>query len=157
MGTSFDGFLENVKSALASAKGDVSSFADFTEETIAEALLNSFMYKDLAKAIEPLYNELSEHMIDGTADKTYLENWKSRFQQAMEAANARLDEIAETTGIDIYAGGGGTTQTGRSGGFEAMTQEQGDQTGRAFHVRPDSLGLNGREPGGCFREYGQCG
>ncbi len=125
MGTSFDRFLENVKSALASAKGDVSSFADFTEETIAEALLNSFMYKDLAKAIEPLYNELSEHMIDGTADKTYLENWKSRFQQAMEAANARLDEIAETTGIDIYAGGGGTTQTGRSGGFEAMTQEQG--------------------------------
>ena len=125
MGTSFDGFLENVKSALASAKGDVSSFADFTEETIAEALLNSFMYKDLAKAIEPLYNELSEHMIDGTADKTYLENWKSRFQPAMEAANARLDEIAETTGIDIYAGGGGTTQTGRSGGFEAMTQEQG--------------------------------
>lgn len=125
MGTSFDGFLDNVKSALASAKGDVSSFADFTEETIAEALLNSFMYKDLAKAIEPLYNELSEHMIDGTADKTYLENWKSRFQQAMEAANARLDEIAETTGIDIYAGGGGTTQTGRSGGFEAMTQEQG--------------------------------
>jgi hypothetical protein len=125
MGTSFDGFLENVKSALASAKGDVSSFADFTEETIAEALLNSFMYKDLAKAIEPLYNELSEHMIDGTADKTYLENWKSRFQQAMEAANARLDEIAETTGIDIYAGGGGITQTGRSGGFEAMTQEQG--------------------------------
>lgn len=125
MGTSFDGFLENVKSALASAKGDVSSFADFTEETIAEVLLNSFMYKDLAKAIEPLYNELSEHMIDGTADKTYLENWKSRFQQAMEAANARLDEIAETTGIDIYAGGGGTTQTGRSGGFEAMTQEQG--------------------------------
>ena len=125
MGTSFDGFLENVKSALASAKGDVSSFADFTEETIAEALLNSFMYKDLAKAIEPLYNELSEHIIDGTADKTYLENWKSRFQQAMEAANARLDEIAETTGIDIYAGGGGTTQTGRSGGFEAMTQEQG--------------------------------
>lgn len=125
MGTSFDGFLENVKSALASAKGDVSSFADFTEETIAEALLNSFMYKDLAKVIEPLYNELSEHMIDGTADKTYLENWKSRFQQAMEAANARLDEIAETTGIDIYAGGGGTTQTGRSGGFEAMTQEQG--------------------------------
>lgn len=125
MSTSFDGFLENVKSALASAKGDVSSFADFTEETIAEALLNSFMYKDLAKAIEPLYNELSEHMIDGTADKTYLENWKSRFQQAMEAANARLDEIAETTGIDIYAGGGGITQTGRSGGFEAMTQEQG--------------------------------
>ena len=125
MGTSFDGFLENVKSALASAKGDVSSFADFTEETIAEALLNSFMYKDLAKAIEPLYNELSEHMIDGTADKTYLENWKSRFQQAMEAANARLDEIAETTGIDIYVGGGDTTQTGRSGGFEAMTQEQG--------------------------------
>ena len=43
----------------------------------------------------------------------------------MEAANARLDEIAETTGIDIYAGGGGTTQTGRSGGFETMTQEQG--------------------------------
>jgi hypothetical protein len=98
MGTSFDGFLENVKSALASAKGDVSSFADFTEETIAEALLNSFMYKDLAKAIEPLYNELSEHMIDGTADKTYLENWKSRFQQAMEPLMPDLTRLQKPPG-----------------------------------------------------------
>lgn len=124
MGTSFDGFLENVKSSLASARGDVSDFADFTEDTIAQALLNSFMYKDLAKAIEPLYDELSEHLVDGTADKAYLENWKNRFQAAMEAANDRLEDIAETTGIDVFDDSG-TSQTGRSGGFEAMTQEQG--------------------------------
>lgn len=124
MGTSFDSFLENVKSALASARGDVGDFADFTEDTIAEALLNSFMYKDLAKAIEPLYDELSEHMVDGTADKAYLDNWKNRFQAAMEAANDRLEDIAETTGIDVFDDSG-TSQSGRSGGFEAMTQEQG--------------------------------
>lgn len=86
--------------------------------------MNSFMYKDLAKAIEPLYDELSEHMVDGTADKAYLDNWKNRFQAAMEAANDRLEDIAETTGIDVFDDSG-TSQSGRSGGFEAMTQEQG--------------------------------
>ncbi len=124
MGVNFDGFLSNVKDALKEARGDIKSFAQFTEDTIAEALLNAFMYQELADMIEPLYNELSESLINGTADKTYLDNWKNRFQDVMSNANSRLDEIAKATGIDVFSGSG-SSQSGKAGGFSAMSQEQG--------------------------------
>ncbi len=124
MGVSFDGFLSNVKSALLEAKGDVGSFATFTKKAISEALINSFMYQDLAKVIEPLYNELSKSMVDGTADRTYLENWKNQFENAMSAANGRLNVIAEATGIDLYSTSD-SSQSGQAGTFTTMSQEQG--------------------------------
>lgn len=124
MGVNFDGFLSNVKDALKEARGDIKSFAQFTEDTIAEALLNAFMYQELANMIEPLYNELSESLINGTADETYLDNWKNRFQDVMSNANSRLDEIAKATGIDVFSGSG-SSQSGKAGGFSAMSQEQG--------------------------------
>lgn len=124
MGVNFDGFLSNVKDALKEARGDIKSFAQFTEDTIAEALLNAFMYQELANMIEPLYNELSKSLINGTADETYLDNWKNRFQDVMSDANSRLDEIAKATGIDVFSGSG-SSQSGKAGGFSAMSQEQG--------------------------------
>ena len=122
MGTSFDGFLSNVKNALRDAQGDISKFADFTEETISEALLNAFMYQHLATALEPLYNDLSEHLINGTADKEYLATWKELFQNMMGEQWSELETMAEEMGIDIFSG---MSQSGKSGSFAAMSQEQG--------------------------------
>ena len=123
MGVSFDSFLSNAKDALKAMRGDVSKLGEFTEDTLANAILNGFMYKDLAKVLEPLYNELSEHLIAGTADKAYLENWKLRFEQAMSAANDRLDGIADAAGIDLDTAG--SSQSGKSGTYTAMSQDQG--------------------------------
>ncbi len=123
MGTSFDGFLSGARDQLLSMRGDISGLGRFTEETLGNAILNGFMYKDLAKVLEPLYNDLSEHLIEGTADKSYIENWKQRFEQAMTAANERLDDIADATGIDIDPAG--ASQSGKSGVYTAMSQEQG--------------------------------
>lgn len=123
MGTSFDGFLTNVRNALRDARGDVNKFADFTEDTIAEALLNAFMYKHLAKSLEPLYNDLSEHLIDGTADSSYLATWKESFQNLMASETEALKELGAELGIDIFSGG--TSQSGKAGAFSAMSQEQG--------------------------------
>ena len=124
MGVSFDSFLSNSRDTLKAMRGDIRSLGEFTEDTISEALLNAFMYKDLAKALEPLYDELSEHLIDGTADRNYLENWKRRYEAAMNAANDRLDAISEATGIEI-GDSSGTSQSAKAGGFAAMTQDQG--------------------------------
>lgn len=123
IGTSFDGFLTNVRNALRDARGDMSQFADFTEGVISEALLNAFMYRQLAKALEPLYNDLSEHLIDGTADNDYLAAWKENFQKVMGTETDKLKELGNELGVDVFSGG--TSQTGKSGAFTTMTQEQG--------------------------------
>lgn len=124
MGVSFDTFLSNAKDVLRSMRSDISSLGEFTEETMANAILNAFMYKELAKMLEPLYDELSAALIDGTADEAYLENWRKRFEETMTNANERLDVIEETTGVDL-SDPNGTSQSGKAGGFAAMTQDQG--------------------------------
>lgn len=124
MGVSFDSFLSNAKEALKEMRGDVSKLGEFTEDTLANAILNGFMYKDLASVLEPLYNELSDAFIEGTADKSYLEDWRSRFEDIMTAAGDRLGEIADAAGIDMGPVSG-TSQTGKAGGFTAMSQDQG--------------------------------
>lgn len=124
MGVSFDSFLSNAKDALKEMRGDISKLGEFTEDTLANAILNGFMYQDLANVLEPLYNELSDAFIDGTADAAYLEDWRLRFEEVMTAAGNRLDDIADAAGVDLN-GGSGTAQTGKAGGFTAMSQEQG--------------------------------
>ena len=124
MGVSFDGFLSNSAAALKKMRGDVSELGKFTEDTLAEAILNGFMYRDLAKVLEPLYNELTDAFIDGTADASYLEQWRLRYEEVMKAAGDRLDAIAGAAGVDLN-GGSGTSQTGKAGAYTAMSQDQG--------------------------------
>ena len=124
MGVSFDGFLSNSAAALKKMRGDVSELGKFTEDTLAEAILNGFMYRDLANVLEPLYNELTDAFIDGTADASYLEQWRQRYEEVMKAAGDRLDAIAGAAGVDLD-GSSGTTQTGKAGVYTAMSQDQG--------------------------------
>ena len=81
------------------------------------------MYKDLSKVLQPSSNDLSEAFIDGTADKDYLSDWRERVEQAMQEAGERLDAMADAAGIDLDSGG--TSQSGKSGSFDAMSQGQG--------------------------------
>ncbi|MCH5236990.1 MAG: hypothetical protein J1E95_04240 [Muribaculaceae bacterium] len=124
MGVSFDSFLSNAKDALKEMRGDISKLGEFTEDTLANAILNGFMYKDLASVLEPLYNELSDAFIGGTADAAYIEDWRKRLESIMTAAGDRLGEIADAAGINLD-GYNGRNQTGRAGGFMAISQDQG--------------------------------
>lgn len=124
MGNSFDGFLNNVANVLREARGDVSRFSKFAEETIAEALFNSFKYQYLAEALRPFYDELSGAFIDGTATEDYLDEWKRRFEETMKDSADRLEAMEQVAGIESSLSGG-VSQTGKSGAFTAMNQEQG--------------------------------
>ena len=132
LGVSFDSFLSNAKDALRSMRSDIGKLGEFTEETLTEAVLNAFMYQDLSKVLEPFYNELSEAFINGTADESYLSDWRSRFEEAMQAAGERLDLFAQAAGIDLGSGDddegsgeAGSSQRAKSGGFAAMSMDQG--------------------------------
>lgn len=132
MGTNFDGFLSNTMQALRDARSGVKDLAEFTEDTLSEALMNAFMYKYMAQALEPLYNELAEHMIDGTTDKNYLEQWKSRYDQFFANANAELDKLEEYTGVQLGSGGSKYEQEGTKGGWSAVGQESVDELNGRF-------------------------
>ena len=132
MGVSFDSFLTNSRDVLKTMRSDIGKLGEFTEETMADALLNFFTYQDLAKVLEPLYDELSEALIDGNYDKNYLENWRRRYEETMNAANDRLGVLAEATGIDLEESGGGTSQSAKAGGFAAMTMDQGNKLDGMF-------------------------
>jgi len=123
MGVSFDSFLSNSRDVLKAMRGDISALGEFTENTLSEAVLNAFMYKHLAKVLEPLYDELSEAFINGDADRDFLSDWKRRYEAVMMAANEQLNGISDATGIDI--GSTGTTQSGKAGAFTTLAQEQG--------------------------------
>ncbi len=123
MGVSFDSFLSNAADALKEMRSDISSLGEFTEDTLSEAILNAFMYKDLAGVLEPLYNELSENLINGTADENYIENWRRRLEEKWEGANRRLGAMADAAGVEIQTDG--TSQSAKAGSFSAMTQDQG--------------------------------
>ena len=117
MGMNFDSFLSSVKNNLQEARGDVSKFAEFTENTIVDALLNAFMYQELAKMVEPLYNELSEALIDGRADEDFIRNWKENYIKTMGDATKRLEEISAAAGVDVFSDGG---TTGSKEYFESL-------------------------------------
>lgn len=132
MGTNFDGFLSNTMQALRDARSGVKDLAEFTEETLSEALMNAFMYKYMAQALEPLYNELAEHMIDGTTDKDYLADWKSRYDQFFANANAELDKLEEYTGVQLGSGGSKYEQESTNGGWSSVGQESVDELNGRF-------------------------
>lgn len=102
MGVNLDSFVGNVKSSLQEARGDVGRFADFAEETISQALMNAFMYQELAKLVEPLYNELSDALTEGTADDAFLAAWKKKYMDMMSDATSRLEELSAATGVDVF-------------------------------------------------------
>lgn len=121
VGTSFDSFLS---SSLDVIKGDMDDLASYTQETLQNAVLNAFMYQRLATVLEPLYNELADAFIDGTADSDFIRDWKRRFENEMMTASEALKDMQEATGVTISES---TTQSAQTGAFTAMTQEQGSK------------------------------
>ena len=130
MGVNFDSFLSNANSALKDLRKGVKTLGEFTEETLQDAIMNAFMYKYLAAALEPYYNELSEHLIDDTADEDYLNDWEQRFTNALNTANAKLDELEKTTGVKL--GSNPYEQDTSSGGWQSMGQDTADELNGRF-------------------------
>lgn len=124
MGQNFESFLQRVSDTLQQAQGRVSDFADFTQQTIREALMKSFMYKHLADMVEPLYNELADAISTGAPTDDFIATWADRMNSTMAQATEGLQQAAQAMGIDPWADAT-HTQSAQAGAFMAMTQDQG--------------------------------
>lgn len=125
MGSGFDTFLQSAMDGLIAAKGDVTNFADFTEDSIKTALVNAFKYKVLAAAIEPLFDELSKHMIDGTASDAYIKDWTARYNAAVSGTYDQYTKTLTDAGLsasDIL-----NTRTGSTKGIATASQDSVDE------------------------------
>lgn len=121
-GYTWDGFLNKYKEMLKDAESTTEDFADFINSTISDALTEAFVNEVLQEDIKALYDYIADAAPDGLDE------------DEIKAIRKMNEAIAEK-GVDwrdamIQAGfinsdSDGTTQTGKSGSFNAMSQEQG--------------------------------
>lgn len=121
--TSFDGIRGGMKDLLKDFETDskdvIASVDEFMENAILKSIVNGTYSDELKKWQETF----AEFMSDGILSKEEAETLRGRYSDIFERARAKKEEMFDTAGITEE--GKSTTQTGRAGGFSAMSQDQG--------------------------------
>lgn len=121
-GYTWDGFLEKYKEMVRSAEDITEELGDFINETVTDALIESFVNEELKDDIKELYEYIADAAADGISEEE-----KAR----IEAMNSAIADKAEswreamTDSGMIDPGSYGTSQSGRAGAYTAMSQELG--------------------------------
>jgi hypothetical protein len=120
---SFDGIRSGMKDLLKDFETDskdvIASVDEFMENAILKSIVNGTYSDELKKWQETF----AEFMSDGILSKEEAETLRGRYSDIFERARAKKEEMFDTAGITEE--GKSTTQTGRAGGFSAMSQDQG--------------------------------
>lgn len=121
--TSFDGIRSGMKDLLKDFETDskdvIASVDEFMENAILKSIVNGTYSDELKKWQETF----AEFMSDGILSKDEADTLRGRYSDIFERARTKKEEMFDTAGITEE--GKSTTQTGRAGGFSAMSQDQG--------------------------------
>lgn len=140
-GTSFDSFLSDASNAIKDLRGNILGLADFTEETLTNAILSSFKYQVLSDALKPMYNELADMFLKGDFDSSMADDWKKRLTDILNTNSKELDKIFASFGVDPD-NSSNTSQSSSRGGFETITQDQaGSIDGRLTGIHENGLNI----------------
>lgn len=121
-GYTWDGFLNKYKEMLKDAESTTEDFADFINSTISDALTEAFVNEVLQEDIKALYDYIADAAPDGL-NEDEIETIRKMNEAIAEKGVDWRDAMIQAGFIDTDSGG--TTQTGKSGSFNAMSQEQG--------------------------------
>lgn len=121
-GYTWDGFLNKYKEMLKDAESTTEDFADFINNTISDALTEAFVNEVLQEDIKALYDYIADAAPDGL-NEDEIEAIRKMNEAIAEKGVDWRDAMIQAGFIDTDSGG--TTQTGKSGSFNAMSQEQG--------------------------------
>lgn len=120
---SFDSVYDNFIDMLMDMSSDWEDFADDLSEQLTRAMLKTELDKQLKAEVDRWYKAYGEAMTDGRLDDREIEWLNDWWQSIVNQGIEIRDDIAGATG---YTGDdGGTSQSGKSGGFTAMSQDQG--------------------------------
>lgn len=123
-GMTFNSLRDNFKSQLLDMKSDARSFGEDLDEMLFGSVVESMMSDKYSDMLRTWYNSLAEAMADdGKLDDAELSALRSSYKKIVDGAIAERDTIAKAIGYDPESSG--SSQTGKAGGFNAMSQDQG--------------------------------
>lgn len=121
--TSFEGIKSGMKELLkdfeTGSEDVIASVDEFLENAILKSVVDG-TYSDELKKWQEVF---AEFMSDGVLSEREADELRRKYQDIFSAAQAEKDALFDAAGITEE--GKSTTQSGKSGSFSAMSQDQG--------------------------------
>lgn len=122
-GMSFSSVRDNFKSQLLDMESDAESCGENLDELLFGSIIESLMSDKYSEMLKDWYNGLADAMSnDGKLDDAELAALRSSYKKIVDSAIAERDALADAMGYD--PGTSGSSQSGKSGSFAAMNQDQ---------------------------------
>ena len=121
---SFDSLYDSFIDTLMDMDASAEEIAGNVGEYFMRAILSNQIGEEYKERLQAWYDDFAEAMKDNDLSQDEIGSLTDSYRDIVEEAVALRDKLAEATG---YTGdsGSGTTQSGKSGSFDAMGQEQG--------------------------------
>lgn len=120
---SFDSVYDSFINMLMDMSSDWKDFSDNMSEYLMRALLKTKLDELLKTDMEDWYATFGRAMSNGELTDEEIEDLNKQWEELVKKGLHIRDSISEATGYT--EDDGGTTQSGKPGGFAAMSQEQG--------------------------------
>ena len=122
-GISFDDMYGSFIDTLMDMDATSEDFANNISEYFMRAMLSNKIGELYADKLEEWWKKFGKAMEDNDLTEAERNALQNEYMGYVDEAMKLRDELAAATGYDEIAGG--TSQSGKSGGFAAMTQDQG--------------------------------
>jgi hypothetical protein len=119
--TDFSGFRDSWLSMLTDLDSDNQDLADNFEKYLQKSILNSLMADKYDDELKQLYDAWAEAGMDGEYTEDEIEKLRAWEQGLSDRMLSDRDKFADAYGWESSS----TSQTGKSGSFSAMSQDQG--------------------------------
>lgn len=121
---SFDSLYDSFIDTLMDMDASAEEIAGNVGEYFMRAILSNQIGEEYKERLQAWYDDFAEAMKDNDLSQDEIGSLTDSYRDIVDEAVALRDKLAEATG---YTGdsGSGTTQSGKSGSFDAMSQEQG--------------------------------
>lgn len=131
MQVSFDSLRDSFLDSLMDMDKDAKDFSNDFSEYLQRALLNFSMGEMFDDELKGWYNEIAEMMKKqgGKLTQQQIEEAKAKYDKIVEKGINERDKIAEITG---YSGDSDKSQSSTSKGFQAMSQDTGEELSGRF-------------------------
>ena len=121
-GISFDSMYDSFVDTLMDMNATADDMADGLSEYFMRAMLSNQIGEMYADKLKEWWKRFGAAMEDNDLTEAERNALQEEYMGYVKDAIALRDKLAEATG---YTGNSSTSQSGKSGGFSAMTQEQG--------------------------------
>ena len=121
-GISFDSMYDSFVDTLMDMNATAEDMADDLSEYFMRAMLSNQIGEMYADKLKEWWKRFGVAMEDNDLTEAERNGLQEEYMGYVKDAIALRDKLAEATG---YTGNSSTSQSGKSGGFSAMTQDQG--------------------------------